>query len=127
MTKFVAGYRKVNAVLVLACFVIASTGCITTTASRVEAFISIGQSYIGKTISQSERRGLIATGIGIKSLPNGNFEKEYGNIWMRKKNPKTQAFTYPCHFFLEYEPQSEVIVKFRFEEKFENACQGSGV
>ena len=94
----------------------AVTGCVTTTGYRVDLFMAHGNSYVGKTISQAER-GFNSIHLGIKTLSNGNSEKEYIHFWMRDK----------CHFFYEYEPKSGLIVKFRIEEKEKNACQAPGV
>jgi hypothetical protein len=50
-------------------------------------------------------------------LPNGNLEDEYDASLRGKR----------CRYFYEYEPQSGVIVGFRFEESEPYACRITGV
>lgn len=103
------------------------SGCIATTGSRVESFKRYYSSLVGKSISGIERSLGNVIFIGVKSAGNGNLEQEYANNWMRVRAPGTEKIVYQCHFFYEYEPQSGLIVKFRFEEKVKDACQTPGV
>ena len=66
-----------------------------------------GNSYVGRTIADFEKTGLVAAGIGTKALPNGKFEKEYVNLWMREVIPGTRDFIYQCHFFMNTNPNQE--------------------
>ena len=127
MTKVNWHIRQNLAQLFLLGLCFASAGCISTTQHRVDVFMFTGTSYIEKTITDFERGGLVSILISTKLLPHGKFENEYGNVWMRKLTPGTKELIYQCHFFYEYEPESKIIVKFRFEEKVKNACQLPGV
>ena len=131
MKKSIQCICRVMPKLFLIGLFLAITGCITTTGHRVEAFKRSHNSFVGKTISVFEKAAKNEIKnqiyIGIKSLPNGNMEKEYANFWARSYAPGTKTVVYDCHYFYEYELESQLIVKFRIEEKRKDACQIPGV
>lgn len=91
-----------------------------------ESFI-VGKNFIvgKKTISFYEKRG--ARTISVKALSNGNIENEYVTANSFVAEAARNSGVFHCHYFYEYEPQSGLIVKFRFDEKSQYACKTSGV
>ena len=105
----------------------AMTGCVfnNSVQGRHEMFIDGMNSYVGtKTINYHEKSG--AAAISKKFLANGNIENEYGYATSFVISPDGKGGTFHCHYFFEYQPQSGLIVKFRFEETSKYACRGSG-
>jgi len=99
--------------------VLALSGCIfnNSTKDRHLDFIKNSELYVGQNMYAShwKNRNAGPSYIGSKTLPNGNIENKY--ILHVKA---------ACNFFYEYEPQSGLIVKFRFEESVLYDCRLTG-
>lgn len=85
-------------------------GCFTY-GDRHEAFIKMGNYYVGKTIQAL--RSSSGKSEGVKQLANGNFEEEWGH-----NRPG-------CSRFYEYSATTGIIVAFRFTGNKTNCIRTS--
>jgi len=74
-----------------------------------QTFLIFYGGYVGKPVRE------LSYGwpqpISVKQLPNGSIEREY---WLRKG---------ACRFFYEYDPNTEIIIRWRYEGGEENCVK----
>ena len=105
-------------VFIISLFLLFLTGCY----NLHQIWVDDQQSFVGRNIYEIfspfkffEHPSPV---LGQTMLKNGNIEIGYGALSVERVDGK-----YPCRSFYEYEPKSGLIVGFRFEEDYKDACR----